>query len=81
MHISVNVGLQIFITLLHMGNILLPVVPPARKPLVMALLGIGNVAVSTLAHYSNPDGTPAWQAWADAAPVEAAKPMERTGKP
>ena len=64
MHISVNVAGQIVLTILHMLNIFTPVVPPKYKFLAMAVIGALNLVLSILAHYSNPDGTPASEPFA-----------------
>jgi hypothetical protein len=61
MKLSVNVVGQMLLTILHMGNLALGFVPAADKFYVTAALGFLQIVISVLAHYRNPDGSPASQ--------------------
>ncbi len=50
---------QVLAMVLQFGSALTDLVTPKWKPLVAGLLGILQAIQGTLAHYYNPDGTPA----------------------
>jgi hypothetical protein len=59
MKLSINVIGQALLTLLHAGNVASGLVPSHEQFFVAAALGVVQIAVSVLAHFCNPDGSPA----------------------
>lgn len=61
MKFSVNMFVQILTLVAQGANQVLSFVPDAKKPVVVAALGVVSAVTGLLAHFSNPNGTPASQ--------------------
>jgi len=58
-----SVLLQILGGVVQVGNLLTPLVSTKQKLIIGSIVGIAQVGVNTIAHNSNPDGSPAEVAW------------------
>jgi hypothetical protein len=56
---KVNAAIQSLAVVAHVLNATIDVLPPRGRLWAMAALSLVQGAVAALAHFSNPDGTPA----------------------
>lgn len=59
LNFKVNSAVQALAIAVHVLNASLEVLPPRARLWAMAALSLVQGAVAALAHFSNPDGTPA----------------------
>lgn len=59
MKLSVNVVIQILATVVQAANAASSLFPPARQAEIAAGVGVVQAVSAFLAHFSNPDGSPA----------------------
>lgn len=60
---SVNAAIQAIGTATQLANVASGFVPPSKQPLVASAVGLLQAASGLLAHFRNPDGTPAQVAY------------------
>ena len=57
--ISINTICQVLLMAVQIYNQSLPLIPPKYQPYGVCAVGIIQAVLALLAHYRNPDGTPA----------------------
>lgn len=65
MKLSINIIIQALGTVLQVLNLVSGMIPPKYQWLVAGLVGIIQAVTGMLAHWSNPDGTPATAPYID----------------
>jgi hypothetical protein len=58
-----SILLQVLGGVVQVGNLVIPMLGTKQKVVVGMGVGSSQVAINTMAHNSNPDGTPAETAW------------------
>lgn len=59
MKLSLNVIIQILATIIHAANMASGILPAKYQALVVLIVGLIQSVSALLAHFANPDGTPA----------------------